>query len=148
MSYHRDFTIGKRETLDFYLSLVLRRWRGGIAGFAAAGALASLLYTARLSLPARIGLAAAGAAAFALLATLWLLLSTGHKVREQLRRSGRESYIQETEINGGRRRRRFTSSSPTPTPGSFPRRRWRTRRRTPPSCGSCSPPFWSAKSCA
>lgn len=100
MSYHRDFTIGKRETLDFYLSLVLRRWRGGIAGFAAAGALASLLYTARLSLPARIGLAAAGAAAFALLATLWLLLSTGHKVREQLRRSGRESYIQETEING------------------------------------------------
>jgi len=102
MSYHRDFTIGKRETLDFYLSLVLRRWRGGIAGFAAAGALASLLYSAPAgtSLPVRAGLAAAGAALFALLVTLWLVLSTTFKVREQLRQSGRESYIQETEING------------------------------------------------
>ncbi len=102
MSYHRDFTIGKRETLDFHLSLVLRRWRGGIAGFAAAGVLASLMYTAqaRLSLPARAGLAVVGAAAFALLVALWLIVSTGYQVREQLRRSGRESYIQETEING------------------------------------------------
>ena len=102
MSYHRDFTIGKRETLDFYLSLVLRRWRGGIAGFAVVGVLASLLYTTQtqLSLPAQAGLAIAGAAAFALLVTLWLILSTSHKVKEELRRSGRESYIQETEING------------------------------------------------
>ena len=102
MSYCRDFTIGKRETLDFYLSLVLRRWRGGIAGFGAAGALAVLLYSSRTgaSLPVQAGLAAAGAAASALLATLWLVLSTSHKVKEQLRRSGRESYIQETEING------------------------------------------------
>ena len=102
MSYHRDFTIGKRETLDFYLSLVLRRWRGGIAGFGAAGALAVLLYTAQtaLSLPVQIGLMAAGAAAFMLLAALWLVLSTSRKVKEQLRLSGRTSYVQETEING------------------------------------------------
>lgn len=102
MSYHWDFTIGKRETLDFYLSLVLRRWRGGIAGFGAVGALASLLYSIQtgVSLPAQVGLAAVGAAAFALLVTLWLVLSTHLKVKEQLRRSGRESYIQEIEISG------------------------------------------------
>ena len=102
MSYHRDFTIGKRETMDFYLSLVLRRWRGGILGFGAAGALAVLLYTgqARLSLPVQAGLMAAGALAGALLSTLCLVLSTAGKVREQLRLSGRESYVQETEING------------------------------------------------
>jgi len=102
MSYHRDFTIGKRETLDFYLSLVLRRWRGGIAGFGAAGVLASLLYSSQVSISplARVGLAAAGAIVFALLVTLWLVLFTTHKVKEQLRQSGRESYIQETEING------------------------------------------------
>ena len=102
MSYHRDFTIGKRETLDFYLSLVLRRWRGGILGFGAAGALTVLLYTGRaeLSLPVLAGLMAAGAAAAMLLAALCLVLSTWRRVKEQLRRSGRESYIQETEING------------------------------------------------
>ena len=102
MSYHRDFTIGKRETLDFYLSLVLRRWRGGILGFGAAGALAALLYTYRTGLPpaAQAGLMAAGAAAAALLVTLWLVAATWHKVREQIRRSGRENYVQETEING------------------------------------------------
>ena len=90
MPYHWDFTIGKRETLDFYLSLVLRRWRGGIAGFGAVGALAALLYTglAEFSLPVRIGLMAAGAAAFMLLVTLWLVISTRRKVTEQLRRSG------------------------------------------------------------
>jgi len=102
MSYRRDFTIGKRETLDFYLSLVLRRWRGGIAGFGVAGVLASLLYTSQAgaSLPVLVGLAIAGAALFALLVTLWLVLYTTHKVKDQLRQSGRESYIQETEING------------------------------------------------
>ncbi|MDE7261929.1 MAG: hypothetical protein K2N78_07740, partial [Oscillospiraceae bacterium] len=100
MSYHRDFTIGKRETLDFYLSLVLRRWRGGILGFGAAGALAALLYTRGFSLPVRAGLMAAGAAAFMLLAALWLVLSTRRTVKEHLRQSGRESYVQETDISG------------------------------------------------
>ena len=102
MSYHRDFTIGKRETLDFYLSLVLRQWRGGILGFGAVGALTVLLYTSRteFSLPAQAGLMAAGAAAFMLLVTLWLVFSTAGRVKGQLRRSGRERYVQETEING------------------------------------------------
>lgn len=102
MSYRRDFTIGKQETLDFYLSLVLRRWRGGILGFGAVGALAALMYTAQagLSLPAQAGLMAAGAAGAMLLVTLWLILSAARKVREQMRLSGRERYVQETEING------------------------------------------------
>lgn len=102
MSYHRDFTIGKQETLDFYLSLVLRRWRGGILGFGAVGALAVLLYTVRteLSLPVQAGLMAAGAAVSMLLVSAWLVFVTWRQVKEHLRRSGRESYVQETEING------------------------------------------------
>ena len=102
MSYHRDFTIGKRETLDFYLSLVLRRWRRGILGFGVVGALAVLLYTGQtqFSLPVRAGLMAGGGLAFMLLVTLWLILSTNGKVNSQLRQSGQESYVQETEING------------------------------------------------
>lgn len=102
MSYHRDFTIGRRETLDFYLSLVLRRWRRGILGFGAVGALAAFLYTGRaqFSLPVRAGLMAAGALAFMLLMTQWLVLTTSAKVGSHLRRSGQESYVQETEISG------------------------------------------------
>lgn len=102
MSYRWDFTIGKRETMDFYLSLVLRQWRGGIAGFGVVGALAALLYTGQTgsSLPVQAGLMAAGAAAFMLLTVLFLVLSTSRRVAEHLRLSGRESYVQETEING------------------------------------------------
>lgn len=90
MSYHRDFTIGRRETLDFYLSLVLRRWRRGILGFGAVGALAAFLYTGRaqFSLPVRAGLMAAGALVFMLAVTQWLVLTTSAKVGSQLRRSG------------------------------------------------------------
>lgn len=102
MSYRRDFTIGLGETLDFYLSLVLGRWRGGIAAFGLVGALAAWMYTGMgaLSLPARCGLMAAGAAAAMALVTGWLALSTRQKVVRQLRRSGQETYVQETEING------------------------------------------------
>ena len=37
MTYRRDFTIGLRETQDFYLMLALGRWWKGILGFGAAG---------------------------------------------------------------------------------------------------------------
>lgn len=102
MSYQRDFTIGLRETQDFYLSLVLGRWRKGIAGFALVGALAALLYTlnAAFSLPVRAAIVAAGALAGAGITAAVLVVSTLTRVREQVRRSGRESYVQETEING------------------------------------------------
>ena len=102
MSYRRDFTIGLRETQDFYLSLVLGRWRKGIAGFALVGALAALLYTlnAAFSLPVRAAVVAAGALAGAGITAAVLVVSTLTRVREQVRRSGRESYVQETEING------------------------------------------------
>ena len=102
MSYHRDFIIGLRETQDFYLSLSMRHWRKGIAGFALAGALAGLLYTSRAGMPwyllAAVMLAAA--AATAVLVALVLTASTLLKVKDLVKNSGRESYVQETEING------------------------------------------------
>lgn len=102
MSYHRDFTIGLRETQDFYLSLTLGHWGKGIAGFALTGALVGFLYTSQAGmlwlLRAVIILAAAALAAA--IATLVLSVSTLLKVRSQVKSSGRESYVQETEING------------------------------------------------
>lgn len=102
MSYRRNFTIGLRETRDFYLSLVLEHWRKGIAGLALAGALAGCLYTSRAGTPwylrAAVMLAAAAAAAAVTVLALWV--STCLKVKSQLKSSGRESYVQETEING------------------------------------------------
>ena len=94
MSYRRNFTIGRRETRNFYLTLVLGSWRKGIAGFGAVGALAALLYMPELLL------LLAGAAAGMGLSTLFLAVSTCLRVRAQLRRSGRERYVQETEIDG------------------------------------------------
>ena len=32
-AYQRDFTIGLRETMDFYTFLTMRHWRKGFAGF-------------------------------------------------------------------------------------------------------------------
>lgn len=102
MSYHRDFTIGLRETQDFYLSLVLGRWGKGMAGFALVGALVGFLYTEQAgmlwSLRAVVILAAAAAAVG--ITVLVLSVSTILKVRSQVKSSGRESYVQETEING------------------------------------------------
>lgn len=102
MTYSRDFTIGLKETQDFYTALTLRRWRKGIAGFGAAGALAALMYStgAELSTPLRAALAAAGAVAAAAITALALVVSTRQRVKSQVRRSGRESYVQSTEING------------------------------------------------
>ena len=102
MSYSRDFTIGVKETQDFYTALMLRHWWKGLLGFAAVGALVALLYTGVSALPAPVragiavvtGLATAGAAALA------LVVSTRQRVKSQVRRSGRESYVQATEING------------------------------------------------
>lgn len=101
-SYRRDFTIGLRETQDFYLALALGRWRKGILGFALAGALAGFMYTAGagigwgLRAAAVLGTAAAAAAVTALVLTVSTLL----RVKNQVKSSGREAYVQETEING------------------------------------------------
>lgn len=101
-SFHWDFTIGARETQRFYRMLVLEKWAKGIAGFGLAGALAAWLYamSAHLS-PAVQALAALGGAAAAMaLTTVWLVGYTALKVQGQMRSSGRESYVQETEIDG------------------------------------------------
>lgn len=102
MSYRRDFTIGRKETQDFYLYLTLSGWRKGILGFGAVGALVGLLYTAGMpiSIPLRAVTAAATALTAAAVTTLVLALSTMAKVKNQVSHSGRTSYVQETEING------------------------------------------------
>ena len=102
MSYSRDFTIGVRETQDFYTMLTLRHWRKGLLGFAVVGALVAVLYTERaaLPLPVRAGIAALTALVTAGAAALSLTVSTRQRVKRQIRQSRRESYIQAMEING------------------------------------------------
>ena len=102
ISYQRNFTIGLRETQEFYLTLELGRWRGGIAGFGVAGALVALLYTgqAALTTPLRALAVLGGGAAAMLAAVLVLTLSICGRVRGQIRRSGREHYVQQTQIDG------------------------------------------------
>lgn len=101
-AYHRDFTIDLKETQAFYLMLVMGRWRKGMLGFAVVGALAAVMYTigTALSLPVKAALIVGGALAAVLLSAVILTVSTRQKVKSQARRIGRESYVQETEING------------------------------------------------
>ena len=42
MPYRCDFTIGVRETQDFYISLTLKHWWKGLLGFGGVGALAAV----------------------------------------------------------------------------------------------------------
>ena len=100
MSYRRDFTIGLRETRNFYLTLVLGSWKKGILAFGLVGALAVVLYLPQGAPALQVLAVLAGAAAAMGLITLWLAVSTCVKVRSQRRRSGRGSYVQETEIDG------------------------------------------------
>lgn len=102
MSYRRDFTIGLRETQDFYLTLAMGRWWKGIFGFGVVGALAGLLYTSQtaLPLPFRASVSVLTALVGAVISALVVAVSTRRKVKEQVSRSGRASYVQETEING------------------------------------------------
>ena len=62
MQYQRDFTIGVKETQDFYVSLQLKRWQKGILGFGAVGVLTAWLYLGML-VPALEGQSPAQAAA-------------------------------------------------------------------------------------
>ena len=101
-AYQRDFTIGLRETMDFYTFLTMRHWRKGFAGFGAAGALAGLLYAMAAALDPlwQAAAAAGGAVAGVCASVLVVAISTRYRVKGQVRRSGRERYVQETEING------------------------------------------------
>ena len=82
--------------------LVLEKWRKGLLGFGLAGALAGYLYSGLLTRPPYLQVlaAASGAAAAILAAVAALVLSTSGRVKNEVRRSGRDSYVQETEIDG------------------------------------------------
>ncbi len=102
MNYVRDFTIGKRETLDFYLTQELSRWWKGILAFGAVGAVAALAYTSENGFPPAVRAAATlgAAAVFAALCALWRLIDTHIRVGGSIRRSGKGSYVQHVEIDG------------------------------------------------
>ena len=103
MRYERDFTIGLRETQAFHVLLTLERWWKSLLGFGAAGALAAYLYIGMLFsdliLPGQIAIIAAAAVVTALLVALGMVLSTRRRVWVQLRRSGKERYVQQTAID-------------------------------------------------
>ncbi len=104
MHYKRDFTIGMKETQAFYFCLVMSSWWKGILAFGVVGGLVGWMYQSWLteSWPGAEGLP------FPLLmavftmavAALAVVVSTRRKVRTQVRKSGRENYVQHLEIDG------------------------------------------------
>ena len=104
MNYKRDFVIGLKETRDFYLGLALRSWTRGFGGFGLAGALATWMYWEFLDLPGELYVEILAAVGVGLVivaaATLSMSISTTLRVKRDFRRSGKESYIQHTEIDG------------------------------------------------
>ena len=104
MHYKRDFVISLKETRAFYLDLALRSWLKGFWGFGLAGALTAWLYLGRffpaenvalrvlISVVTGLVVVAAATGAMAVVTTL--------RVRRDFRRSGRDHYIQHTEIDG------------------------------------------------
>ena len=104
MRYSRDFTITRQDTQQFYSMLVLRRWCKGILGFAAVGALVAKLYINWLG----FALDTVGTAVVmlltgiltALLITVGMIIRTRGNVSKMMRKRGRESYVQQTRIDG------------------------------------------------
>ena len=104
MRYSRDFTITQKDTERFYQMLVLRRWSKGILGFAVVGALVLKLYMDWLGFaPGAAGMAAMmvlGGLVTAALITAGVLWRTKGNVAKRMRKNGRESYVQQTRIDG------------------------------------------------
>lgn len=99
-----DFVIGIPETRDFYLGLSLHSWGKGFLGFGIAAALVTVMYWELLGLPGGLYLeilAAVGAGVVVIVAAvLSMYISTTRRIKRDFRRSGKESYIQHTEIDG------------------------------------------------
>ena len=104
MRYSRNFTIHRKDTLRFYQSLALRRWCKGILVFAVIGALVAKLYLDWLGFTldtfstALVMLLCA--ILTAVLITLGTILRTRQSVTAAMRKKGRETYVQETRIDG------------------------------------------------
>lgn len=104
MRYSRDFTITRQDTQKFYQMLVLRRWRKGILGFAVVGALVGKLYLNWLGfqlggVETAFFLVLSGVLT-AMLITLGMVIRTRSNVSKMMRKKGRESYVQQTRIDG------------------------------------------------
>ena len=99
-----DFLIGIPETRDFYLGLSLHSWGKGFLGFGIAAALVTVMYWELLALPGGLYLeilAAIGAGLLVIAAAvLSMYITTTRRIKRDFRRSGKESYIQHTEIDG------------------------------------------------
>ena len=104
MRYSRDFTITRKDTLRFYQALALRRWCKGILAFAVVGALVAKLYLDFLGFSLdTVGTAIVMAICALLTAALIALgttLRTRNSVSAAMRKNGRETYVQETRIDG------------------------------------------------
>lgn len=104
MRYSRDFTITRQDSEKFYQMLVLRRWSKGILGFAVVGALVLKLYMDwlgfALSTASMAAMMVLGGLVTAALITVGVLWRTRGNVAKLVRRNGRESYVQQTRIDG------------------------------------------------
>ena len=104
MRYSRDFTITRRDTEKLYQMLVLRRWSKGILGFAVVGALVIKLYMDWLGFESgtagTLTAMVLGGILTAVFITAGVLLRTKANVAKLMRKKGRESYVQETRIDG------------------------------------------------
>lgn len=104
MTYRREFTIGLKETRDFYLTLVLGSWWKGILGFGVVGGLVAWMYVnwlgAGTDLAARVLITVLTALMTMAAMALGMAIATRYKVRGRMKRAGRESYIQAVEIDG------------------------------------------------
>ena len=104
MRYERDFTITARETEQFYRTVSLRRWRGGILAFGVVGALVGKLYIDWLgfsmdALWTGVSMALVGILTMVFI-TLGMVLRIRGKGRAAMTKKGRTSYVQHTEISG------------------------------------------------
>ena len=100
MSYSRNFTIGLREVQGLNQMLALEGGWKGIVGIGLAVALINILYMSKLDLGTAAALLILVAPPAMVVAALALIVWTRLRTRRELQRTGKGSYIQETEISG------------------------------------------------
>ena len=97
MQYERIFTIGIKDLQRFHQMLTLERWRLGILGFGALGALAAWLLMGSDTVTKAVT-AVLFALELMLVITLTTVIANRTTIKEQTRRSGKENYTQHIRI--------------------------------------------------